>query len=123
MRVRMRERLENPERPDKRLDGQQETMLTFVSPGVQSNLGPLTPEYRLKPRCNRYREPRRINEIANQILASNQRAGSTGLSGRAIISIRYKNAARSFRFLVTVWLPTSLKFVMIGLSFGTRGRG
>jgi hypothetical protein len=33
MRVRMRERLENPERPDKRLDGQQETMLTFVSPG------------------------------------------------------------------------------------------
>jgi hypothetical protein len=27
MRVRIRERLENPERPHKRLDGQQETML------------------------------------------------------------------------------------------------
>jgi hypothetical protein len=31
----------------------------------------------------KYAEPRRINEIANQNLTSNQRVGSSSLSGRA----------------------------------------
>src|SRR6266568_939160 len=51
---------------------------------VGSKMGPLTPEYPRKPEYSEYAEQRRINEIANHNLATNQKVGSSSLSGRAI---------------------------------------
>ena len=51
---------------------------------VESILGPIGPEQQGKLGYRKYAEPRRINEIANQNLTSNQRVGSSSLSGRAI---------------------------------------
>src|SRR2546426_8593450 len=47
-------------------------------------MGPLTPEYPGKPEYSEYAEPRRINEIANANLTTNQKVGSSSLSGCAI---------------------------------------
>jgi len=50
---------------------------------AHSNWGPITPEYRTKPSCKKYAEPRKSNEIAYLDLSSKQRVHSSNLGGRA----------------------------------------
>jgi hypothetical protein len=50
----------------------------------ESILGPIGPEQQGKPSYMKYAEPRRINEIANQNLTTNQKVGSSSPPGRAI---------------------------------------
>ena len=50
---------------------------------VESIGGPIGLEQQGKPGYMKYAEPRRINEIANQNLTTNQKVGSSSLSGRA----------------------------------------
>src|SRR5258708_30696079 len=52
-----------------------------------SNLGPISPKHYQKSRSKKYAEPRQINEIANQNLATNQKVGSSSPPGRAIFSL------------------------------------
>src|SRR6266480_7443584 len=49
----------------------------------QMNPAPDSPEQQGKPGYMKYAEPRRINEIANQNLTTNQKVGSSSFSGRA----------------------------------------
>jgi hypothetical protein len=61
-----------------------------------SNSGPLRPEYDVKRRYSRYADPRRIHGITNQNQATNQKAGSSNLSGRAISRWTHEDSC-SFR--------------------------
>jgi len=54
---------------------------------VESILGPIGPEQQGKPGYMKYAEPRRINEIANQNLTTNQKVGSSSPPGAPFSSM------------------------------------
>ena len=95
-------------------------------------MGPIGPEQQGKPGYMKYAEPRRINEIANQNLTSNQRVGSSSLSGRAKTLAKTmffgspsgSNAAR-FKFSLS-WTPSrALLYVgaLVRGAFGVDSEG